>query len=110
MTTIERAPIDTGTDELLAERDGAVLILTLNRPERLNAISGPMLATLSRLLIEANRDPEVRVVILTGAGRGFCSGLDLVENGARRPLRPRSRCPAAVRPPRFGADRPLEHG
>lgn len=73
--------IETGTEELLAERDGNVLTLTLNRPERLNAISGPMLRNLSRLLVEANRDPEVRVVILTGKGRGFCSGLDLVDSG-----------------------------
>jgi enoyl-CoA hydratase/carnithine racemase len=73
--------VDTGTEQLLAERDGHVLTLTLNRPERLNAISGPMLSNLSRLLVEANRNPDVRVVILTGAGRGFCSGLDLVDSG-----------------------------
>lgn len=77
----DRTSIDTGTQELCAERDGHVLILTLNRPERLNAINGPMLSALSAQLTAANRDPEVRVVILTGAGRGFCSGLDLVENG-----------------------------
>ena len=75
--------VDTGTDELLAQRDGPVLVLTLNRPERLNAISGPMLAALSRLLVDANHDPEVRAVILTGTGRGFCSGLDLVDSGPR---------------------------
>lgn len=84
MTTTERLPVDTRTEQLLAERDGGVLILTLNRPERLNAISGPMLSNLSRLLIDANRDPEVRAVILTGAGRGFCSGLDLVDSGVAR--------------------------
>jgi enoyl-CoA hydratase/carnithine racemase len=78
-------PVDTGTDQLLAERSENVLVLTLNRPERMNAISGPMLGTLSRLLVQANRDPGVRAVILTGSGRGFCSGLDLVDNspGAR---------------------------
>jgi enoyl-CoA hydratase/carnithine racemase len=81
MSTSER--IDTGTEELLAERDGAILTLTLNRPERLNAISGPMLGALSEQLRRANRDPEVRVLILTGAGRGFCSGLDLVDQANR---------------------------
>jgi enoyl-CoA hydratase/carnithine racemase len=81
MTTTERSPVDAGTDQLLAERDGHILILTLNRPERLNAISGPMRTAFSRLLAQANRDPEVRVVILTGAGRGFCSGLDLIDSG-----------------------------
>jgi enoyl-CoA hydratase/carnithine racemase len=74
----------TATDELLLEQDGHVLTLTLNRPERLNAISGPMLGALAEKLREANRDPDVRVVILTGAGRGFCSGLDLQAQAAAR--------------------------
>jgi enoyl-CoA hydratase/carnithine racemase len=65
--------------ELLVERDGPVAILTLNRPERLNAISGPMLTALSESLVECDRDPGVRVIILTGAGRGFCAGLDLQD-------------------------------
>jgi enoyl-CoA hydratase/carnithine racemase len=80
-TTSTAIVVDTGTDQLLAERDGHVLTLTLNRPERLNAISGPMMSNLARLLKEANRDPEVRAVILTGSGRGFCAGLDLVDSG-----------------------------
>jgi len=66
-------------DELLYEKDGPIATLTLNRPERMNAISGPMLAALSERLIEANADRDVRVLILTGAGRGFCAGLDLVD-------------------------------
>jgi enoyl-CoA hydratase/carnithine racemase len=67
--------------ELLVEKQGGVTILTLNRPERMNAISGPMLAALSEQLLEANRDPEARVVVITGAGKGFCAGLDLKEQG-----------------------------
>ncbi len=63
--------------ELLVERTEHILTLTLNRPERLNAISGVMLNALSSELSKANNDSDVRVVILTGAGRGFCSGLDL---------------------------------
>jgi enoyl-CoA hydratase/carnithine racemase len=63
--------------ELLYEKDGPIATLTLNRPERMNAISGPMLAALSERLLEANADSDVRVVIITGAGRGFCAGLDL---------------------------------
>lgn len=67
------------TDELLVEQDNFVLTITLNRPKRLNAISRDMLDELSSKLAEANRDPDVRCIILTGAGRGFCSGLDLVD-------------------------------
>jgi enoyl-CoA hydratase/carnithine racemase len=65
--------------ELLYEKDGPIGTITLNRPERLNAISGPMLAALSERLIEANGDRDVRVLIITGAGRGFCAGLDLKD-------------------------------
>lgn len=65
--------------EVLYEVEAGIATLTLNRPERMNAISGPMLARLSELLLKANADPQVRVVILTGAGRAFCVGLDLVD-------------------------------
>jgi enoyl-CoA hydratase/carnithine racemase len=63
--------------DLLYEREGHIGTITLNRPERLNAITGEMLRSLSSALEQANADREVRVVILTGAGRGFCAGLDL---------------------------------
>jgi enoyl-CoA hydratase/carnithine racemase len=65
--------------ELLVEKDGAVATLVLNRPERMNAISGPMLQALSEALVDCDRDPAVRVIVLTGAGRAFCAGLDLVD-------------------------------
>ena len=67
--------------ELLVERREHTALLTLNRPDRLNAISGEMLGGLSEALIECNRDREVRVIVLTGAGRGFCAGLDLQDAG-----------------------------
>ena len=70
------------TTELIVDQCDGVLTLTLNRPERLNAISGPMLAALSAELDRANVDPEIRVVVPTGAGRGFCSGLDLKARAA----------------------------
>ena len=64
-------------DAVLFERDGYVGLITLNRPERLNAINTAMIADLSDVLLRADQDRNVRVIILTGAGRGFCSGLDL---------------------------------
>jgi enoyl-CoA hydratase/carnithine racemase len=65
--------------EVLCEKTGHVVTITLNRPERMNAISGEMLDELSRRLIESDRDVDVRAIILTGAGRGFCGGLDLKD-------------------------------
>ncbi|MFI5306060.1 MAG: enoyl-CoA hydratase/isomerase family protein [Polyangiales bacterium] len=65
-------------EEVLYEVQDAVATITLNRPERMNAISRPMLAQLSTCLLRADGDPAVRVVILTATGRAFCAGLDLV--------------------------------
>ncbi len=56
-----------------------IATITLNRPERMNAISRSMLAELSAALVAADEDKDVRVVVLTGAGRSFCVGLDLQE-------------------------------
>ena len=66
-------------DEVLVSRDGAVLTVTLNRPDVLNALTGAVHAGLRAGLKEAARDPEVRAVVITGAGRGFCVGQDLTE-------------------------------
>jgi len=63
--------------DLLYEKEGAIATITLNRPEALNAISLPMLNGLSRALRDADADPAIRVIVMTGAGRGFCAGLDL---------------------------------
>jgi 2-(1,2-epoxy-1,2-dihydrophenyl)acetyl-CoA isomerase len=65
------------TDELLAERDGPVATLTLNRPERLNALTGALGDELHAALRELAGDAGVRAIVLTGAGRAFCSGADL---------------------------------
>ncbi len=71
----------SSTDELLVEQHDRVAVMTLNRPDRLNAISRDMLNELSAKMVEANKDPDVRCIVLTGAGKGFCSGLDLVDVG-----------------------------
>lgn len=65
--------------DLLYDVADHVATITLNRPERMNAISIEMLDLLGQRLLEADRDPAVRVVLLTGAGRGFCSGMDLKD-------------------------------
>ncbi len=72
---------ESTTDELLVENKGNIVVITLNRPERMNAISRDMLDQLSVKMTEANKDPEIRCIVLTGAGRGFCAGLDLVDAG-----------------------------
>lgn len=61
--------------------DGPVSIVTLNRPERLNAIGAALLADLHDALVNAQADPDTRVIVLTGAGRAFCAGDDLKEFG-----------------------------
>jgi enoyl-CoA hydratase len=57
-----------------------VLMLRLERPERLNALTWPMVDELHAATTAIGKDPAARVVVLTGAGRGFCSGLDIQEN------------------------------
>jgi enoyl-CoA hydratase/carnithine racemase len=78
-TAAKGAAAAAAAPEVLYEVADAIATITLNRPERMNTISGPMLASLSDYLAKANADPKVRVVILTGSGRAFCAGLDLVD-------------------------------
>ena len=63
--------------DALVERDGHVMIITMNRPARMNAITGPMLIRMYDAYEEASNDPEVRCIVVTGAGGNFCSGADL---------------------------------
>jgi 2-(1,2-epoxy-1,2-dihydrophenyl)acetyl-CoA isomerase len=67
------------SDSVLVERDGPVVVLTLNRPERLNAFNNDMTTRLSAAFAQAEADKGYRVVLVTGAGRGFCAGQDLSE-------------------------------
>ena len=69
----------TTNDLVLAERRGAVLVLTLNRPERLNAWTDALEDRYYAHLDAAENDPEVRAIVVTGAGRGFCAGADLSD-------------------------------
>src|SRR5262245_28245124 len=78
-------------DRVPFEGEGAKLVITLNRPERVNAFTEPMFQALNAALDEAERDAEIRVVVLGGNGeKGFCSGLDrgdlarLTEEGRQK--------------------------
>lgn len=67
------------TDVLLATRDAGALTLTLNRPDKRNALSRELIEALRTAAEQADLDPHVRVVVIRGAGRDFCAGLDLAE-------------------------------
>lgn len=69
--------IDTGTDDLLAHVDGQVGVITLNRPERRNALSQDMYQGFQIALPEFAMDRDIRVVMVTGAGNAFCAGGDV---------------------------------
>lgn len=62
--------------ERRGEKDG-ILWLTLNRPERLNALTFPLLHTMHDILYDARFDRSIRCIVITGAGRGFCAGMDM---------------------------------
>ncbi len=76
---------NTMSSEILTERDGEVAIITLNRPEKLNAWTGSMRSALIETLHELKDDSSCKAVVLTGAGRGFCAGQDLAESAAMDP-------------------------
>ena len=61
----------------LVERRGHVLIVTMNRPQVRNALTGPMMAVMRGAWDQVDRDPGIRACVLTGAGRAFCAGADL---------------------------------
>ena len=78
----EAAKAQEAQEDVLYEVADHIATLTINRPERMNTISGPMLDRLVDVLLEADRDPDVRCIILTGRGKAFCAGLDLANAGS----------------------------
>lgn len=66
-----------GQPVVKVDRDGQVAIVTLNRPESLNALTPELILTLTDTLRQIDADPEARAIILTGAGRAFCAGADV---------------------------------
>ncbi len=77
-----------GYETLLVRKEGAIDWLTLNRPQSLNAMSRTMMLELQHYFGELYTNHDVRVVVLTGAGRGFCAGLDLKEDRDENELGP----------------------
>src|ERR1700736_2847000 len=71
------------TESVLSARDGAVLTLTINRPEALNALNPPTMLALRTNIDAAGRDAGIGAIVLTGAGRAFCAGADLKDVRAR---------------------------
>ena len=91
----------TSQPAVLTEQRGRVLLITLNRPEAMNAINGDLSHGLWNAVLQLNNDPGLTAGVLTGAGRGFCAGMDLkafargedigpmqtfIQNGAAKPL------------------------
>ena len=68
-------------EQITIELDEGILTITLNRPERLNAWTATMGRELIEAFDQADADDDVRAIIVTGAGRGFCAGADLASGG-----------------------------
>lgn len=75
----------TDAPHLLVERQGHVLVATMNRPEAKNALSPEMLELMSETWDEVNANPDIRCAVLTGAGSTFCAGMDLKAMAERPP-------------------------
>ncbi|MCX7619763.1 MAG: crotonase/enoyl-CoA hydratase family protein [Acidimicrobiales bacterium] len=76
---------DTQEPHLLFERDGHLALVTLNRPEKRNALSSEMLVRMYDAWVEIDSNPDIRVAVVTGAGGNFCSGADLKAMAAGHP-------------------------
>ena len=64
-------------DAVLLKKEDGVAVVTLNRPDKLNSVTAEIRAGLRERMDDACKDDEVKVIVLTGAGRGFCAGADL---------------------------------
>ncbi|MFD4366852.1 crotonase/enoyl-CoA hydratase family protein [Rhodococcus sp. NPDC058521] len=75
-------------DVTLVERHGNIAIITLNRPQAMNAMNSDLATALGNRLDECDQDPDVRAIVLTGSGRGFCAGADLKAIAAGQDINP----------------------
>ena len=85
-------------EQITYEKQDGIATITLNRPERMNAFTGRMIEEWYQALLDAHTDPDTRVVIVTGSGRGFCAGADVARGeGPLRGLQNRERTPVENR-------------
>jgi len=98
VTTVDQP----ATTEIRYEKTGSIATITLNRPDRLNAFTIVMARELIAALDATDADDDVRVVVLTGAGRGFCAGADLAAGGATFDYRGRAAADTIGGVPRDG--------
>ena len=87
-------------DKITLAKDHGLATLTLNAPDKLNAVSRKMIAEIKSCWEDLAADASVRAVLLTGAGRGFCAGADLADpdrEGAPPPIRARRSTSSSIR-------------
>jgi len=91
MTSQAPTSVQPREGDVRVEREGGVLIVTLNRPAQLNALTRPMIRELAEVITAAGEDPGVRAMVFTGEGRGFCAGADArgLQNSAALSLEER---------------------
>lgn len=94
-------PVSESAPEVLVERDGSILVLTLNRPQVRNAVNAATAEAMARALDQLEEDPGIAVGIVTGAGGSFCSGMDLKAfvRGERPEIAGRGFAALTERPP-----------
>jgi enoyl-CoA hydratase/carnithine racemase len=104
---VARTSLETGTDQLKCEVENGVATITLNRPEKRNALSNELTPALRQMLLTVEAEPAVRCVVITGAGRAFCSGGDVsgMGGGAAAPAEvPKPMLEDAVRKLQIGQE------
>ena len=104
LMNLDGGRVDNGTDQLLCAIDDGVATITLNRPDKRNALSDELTPALRQTLLDVEAHPSVRVVLITGAGKAFCAGGDVGGMGGAA-----SDAPAGPKPSLEDGIRALQH-